>query len=320
MQTPQPIRISKVHGLGRAQFHALATGVTVLTSAPNRIAAATLEVRSELAAIDATCSRLRPDSELESVNRDSGRPVQVSALLWEAIAVAMRAARLTSGDVDPTVGAPLRALGYERDFAVVDRDNPAPTVKMAPAFGWQTVELDEASRTVSMPAGVRLDLGATAMALASDRAARRAAAVAGCGVLVRLGGDISTSGEAPGRGWNVRIADRHGAHPSSAGPVVRIDFGGLATTSTSMRRCSRGGTEADHIVDPISGAPADAVWRTVSVAASSCVDANIASTASIVRGERAVPWLNSLAYPARLVRPDGRTVVTAGWPVEKVAA
>ena len=320
MQTPDPIRISRVHGLGRAEFHALGTGATVLTSVPRRIAAATLEVRAELAAIDQACSRFRPDSELEALNENSGRPVQVSALLAEAIDVALRAARLTEGDVDPTIGAGLRLIGYDRDFSVINRDDPVPVLKMAPAGGWHTVSLDTTSRTVSMPAGVRLDLGATAKALAADRAAARAAAVAGCGVLVSLGGDIATCGEPPERGWNVRIADWHGAHPSSPGPIVRIDSGGLATSSTTVRQWRRGGQELHHIVDPASGAPAEVIWRTVTVAASSCVDANTASTAAIVRGERAVPWLESLGLAARLVRPNGDVVVTSAWPIEKAAA
>jgi thiamine biosynthesis lipoprotein len=67
-------------------------------------------------------------------------------------------------------------------------------------------------------------------------------------------------------------------------------------------------------VDPASGRPADGCWRTVSVAAASCLDANIASTAAIVRGERGVGWLESLGLPSRLVRRDGAVRHVAGWP------
>jgi thiamine biosynthesis lipoprotein len=69
-----------------------------------------------------------------------------------------------------------------------------------------------------------------------------------------------------------------------------------------------------HIIDPATGEPAPVYWRTVSVAAGSCVDANTASTAAIIRGEAAVDWLNDAGLPARLVRPDGAVVTTAGWP------
>jgi thiamine biosynthesis lipoprotein len=75
-----------------------------------------------------------------------------------------------------------------------------------------------------------------------------------------------------------------------------------------------------HIVDPATGRPAQVVWRTATVAAATCVDANTASTAAIIRGERSPAWLSSLGLPARLVRPDGSTMLLNGWPQEAMAA
>ena len=108
---------------------------------------------------------------------------------------------------------------------------------------------------------------------------------------------------------------------SPEGPhcTVSISAGALATSSTSARRWVRGGIPMHHIVDPRVGLPVESPWRTVSVAAMNCVDANTASTAAIVRGEPALAWLNNLGLPARLVRTDGRVETVAGWPsVESV--
>jgi thiamine biosynthesis lipoprotein len=58
----------------------------------------------------------------------------------------------------------------------------------------------------------------------------------------------------------------------------------------------------------------------VSVAAATCVDANVAATAAIVRGEPAALWLQRMGLPARLVRTDGTIVRTGGWPLEADAA
>jgi len=69
-----------------------------------------------------------------------------------------------------------------------------------------------------------------------------------------------------------------------------------------------------HLLDPATGRPAALIWRTVSVAAASCLDANIASTAAIVRGEHALEWLESLGLPSRLVSADGSVRHLAGWP------
>ncbi len=312
------IRVTRPAGLGRADFRALGTGVSVLTVDPGRVARAALEVRHELAAVDAACSRFRPDSELEVANRAQGHQVALGPLLAEAIDVALRAARFTDGDVDPTVGSAVMALGYDRDFNELEADGPVVTLARVP--GWKALRFNRRWGTLQMPAGVRLDLGATAKALAADRAAARAGAATGTGVLVSVGGDIATANEAPAGGWNIRVADWHGATPGGPGPVIRIDSGALATSSTTVRRWSRQGRELHHIVDPATARPAEVVWRTVSVAAATCVDANIASTASIIRGERAVAWLGSLGLTARLVRGDGTTVRVGGWPAERQAA
>jgi thiamine biosynthesis lipoprotein len=53
---------------------------------------------------------------------------------------------------------------------------------------------------------------------------------------------------------------------------------------------------------------------TVSVAASACVDANIASTAAIVMGRAAPGWLAECGLPARLVAEDGTVTSVTGWP------
>jgi thiamine biosynthesis lipoprotein len=249
--------------------------------------------------------------------------VRISPLLAGALAVALRAARLTDGDVDPTVGGALSAAGYDRDFALVRRDGPPVKLTIRSVPGWREIELDEAAGLVSLPAGVCLDLGATAKAWAADRAAARIAADVGCGVLVNLGGDIAVAGPAPRGGWRIRVQDVTGRPedpPAGPAAVIAIHSGGLATSSTAARRWRRGGDVLHHILDPRSGLPAAPVWRTVSVAAATCADANAASTAAIIRGEAALAWLTGLGLPARLVAESGAVVTLGGWPPEQPSA
>jgi thiamine biosynthesis lipoprotein len=170
--------------------------------------------------------------------------------------------------------------------------------------------------TVRVPNGVRLDLGATAKALAADRAAAAAADASGCGVLVSLGGDIAIAGPAPPDGWRIRVTDDHRAGADAPGQWIALRSGGLATSSITVRRWRTSAGETHHLVDPSTASPADGAWRTVSVTAATCLDANIASTASIIRGERALPWLRSLSLPSRLVTVDGTVVHVGGWPEE----
>jgi len=304
---------------GKHTRDALGTFATVMVtdSAALDIARALLD--GELAAIDAACSRFRPDSELTQVCAASGRPVPVSPLLAEALSVALTAAKITGGDVDPTCGRALVSLGYDRDFTLVRPDTSAPRQPPIRSWGgWRGVKLSAAGRQVTVPEGVLLDLGATAKALAADRAVAAIAATAGCGALVNLGGDISVAGPPPEGGWLVGVADGATFDTTTASvessQVIVVRDGGLATSSVLGRSWRRGRTQLHHIIDPRTGLPARPYWRTVSVAARSCVDANTATTAAIVRGERAVNWLDRLGLPARLVRQDGAVVTVAGWP------
>jgi thiamine biosynthesis lipoprotein len=258
---------------------------------------------------DAACSPFREDSELAALNHAGGRAMQVGPVLFDAVRAALRAAILTDGRVDPTVGSALVALGYYDD---VER----PAVAFAAVPGWRGVTVDERVRTVRLAPGVALDLGATAKALAADRAAAAASASAGCGVLVSLAGDIAVAGEPPADGWRVRVTDDHRAPVQAPGQTVSISDGGLATSSCTVRRWRAAGDTVHHLLDPATGAPVDAVWRTVSVTAASCVDANIASTAAIVSGRSAVQWLSSLGLAARLVGADGDVVHIGGWPAQ----
>ena len=272
-------------------------------------------VRRTVAEFDDACSRFREHSELSALNASSGNSVQVGPVLLEAVEAALRAARLTGGAVDPTVGRAMLAIGYDRDFAELE-GRIAESRAAGSVPGWRSVTVDHASSTIRVAPGVMIDLGATAKALAADRAAARACDAAGCGVLVSFGGDLAIAGPAPAEGWRVRVTDDHRAGVEAPGQWITLRSGGLATSSTFVRRWRTGSGVAHHLVDPTTGRSADSAWRTVSVAAASCLDANIASTAAIVRGAPAQAWLESLGLPARLVHVDATVRHVAGWPAD----
>jgi len=259
--------------------------------------------------VEVACSRFRSDSEVVALTAAGGHPRVVSALLADLVRAALGAAERTNGDVDPTLGAALIGWGYDRDFADIDPAHPSvPAVFTRPAR-WSMIFVRD--QTVTVPEGVHLDLGATAKAYAADHCAQLVAANTGCGVLVSLGGDIATAGDAPSGGWQVQVQDL----PGELGTQVALPAGGaLATSSTQRRRWMHAGRPVHHILDPRSGQPADPVWRTVSIAAGCCLDANTVSTACVVRGHAALGWLEQLGLPARLVDRDGGVRILGAWP------
>ncbi|HWX09085.1 MAG TPA: FAD:protein FMN transferase [Gaiellaceae bacterium] len=293
-------------------FPALGTTATLSVVDPERVTEARAALEHELSLVDAACSRFRGDSELARVNAASGRRVAIGAYLAEALHAALRAAAMTSGLVDPTVGRSLRLAGYDATFQLVRaRDGATFRPQFERAAGWGSIELDDAQRTVRLPPGVELDLGATAKAFAADRAACAAADAAGCGVLVSLGGDIAVAGDGPAGGWPIGVGDDHAAGSDCC---IAVETGGVATSSITVRRWRAGDAELHHVIDPRTGRSADTRWRTVTVAAASCLDANIAATAALLLDDAAPGWLAARALPARLVARDGTVERSTGWP------
>jgi FAD:protein FMN transferase len=311
-----PAEAMQISTLAAVDDRALGTNLRVVVTREAALAGAKSAVDETLRDIDLACSRFRDDSELTMLNRRAGQETRVSELLARALAVGLRAARLTDGDVDPTVGRALRLVGYDVDFAAIAPDGEALMLTVAPVPGWRTIRLTEVTRSVSFPAGVEIDLGATAKALAADLSAAaglRAMDGEG-GILVSLGGDIALAGEPPPGGWQVQVSTDSNAAIDDSEESVTLRGGGVASSSTQVRRWRRGGVEVHHIIDPRTGCPADTVWWLATVVADTCVDANIASTAAIIRGERAIPWLEAQGLPSRLVGAGGRVVRVGGWP------
>ncbi|WP_244208361.1 FAD:protein FMN transferase [Arthrobacter oryzae] len=298
------------------------------------LAAARGIVNGVLADVDFACSRFTDDSELARLQPRLAAGALVSPTLRDLVERALDAARWTDGDVDPTLGADLAALGYDRDIVSVRvlQDHSRPPVSPPSARqerrvpGWSRISID--GRTLTVPEDIRLDLGATAKAVAADRAAAQVHAQLGCGVLVALGGDLATAGPGPatpvaaGAGaaghvaagpWQILVQDL----PTDPSQRVALDPGfAMATSSTQKRRWKQAGADVHHILDPRFGRPAETVWRTVTVAAPTCLEANAFSTAGIVRGFAAVDWFRAKGVTARLVDQRGRIVRTGGWPAE----
>lgn len=264
------------------------------------LSAALAHIGSLLQRVDDAASSFRADSELSRLQRAGGG--RTSPLLAALLRAALDAAELSGGDVVPTLGRELASLG----FAPVGPAPAAATPRQRPAESWRSIVLDHCELTV--PAGVVLDLGATAKAAAADLAAREVHERFGTSVLVSLGGDIATAGDAA---WEVLVQD---LPEDPAAQVSLVGGWAMATSSTQKRFRGTGAARVHHILDPRTALPAPAAWRSATVAAPDCLTANTASTSAIVRGEAAVARLRELGHPARLVRADGGVIELGGWP------
>ncbi len=294
------------------------TTARVVVREPAALEVARRAVESELAGMQAAASRFDPTSEVCRLALAAGAPTRISALLACTIRAALRVAELTDGAVDPTLGRALIEAGYDEDISVVT-ERPrrlwaGSRVSEVRRTTWRDVRL--VGDVVQVPEGVLLDLGATGKALAVDRAARRASIAADGPVLVSVGGDlraVATEGAAP---WLIEIAEA----PDGAGQAwVHVVDGGVATSSTTSRRWRQGWRWSHHVLDPATGRSATEHWRTATVAGQTCVDANAASTAVLVKGADGAAWLAEQQLPARLVHRGGDVRLIGGWPTQEAA-
>lgn len=270
-------------------------------------------LRREVERMDRAASRFREDSEISRINQQDGRWVTVSAYLGEVLEAALEAAELTDGLVNPCMGAAVDAAGYRiwRDGAsAVSRSDVSPESDLLTA--WEEVEVrSEGSQVkVRIPAGMVLDVGAVAKGWLADRLAMLAAERFACGALANMGGDVRVvTGE---RGWDVAVDPQV---PGVAPQALELWDAGLATSSTGRRRWTTSdGTVAHHIIDPRTGSPAVAAWTTCAVLAATTAEANAASTAGLILGERGPEWIQDQGLDAWFVGEDGSQMRTGRWP------
>ena len=302
---PEPIQV---------RWQSLGTYVQLSVSDRDVVAAAEQRARALLAAVDRTCSRFRAESELNRVNAGAGTWVRVDPLLVAATIAAVEAAEHTDGIVHPLLGRVMIGLGYDRTFTELQPGRAAGARITPPPLGaWRSLEWE--AEAIRIPAGTALDLGATAKAWAGDLISRTIAEQERTNVALSLGGDVAiATGDRSPTWWPIMISE-HPEGESSA--EVALSGGGLATSSTRVRRWTIAGTTHHHLVDPRTGDSARTCWRTVSATGPSATAANIATTAAVILGEDAVGWLTQRGVAARLVSTDGTVTSTPGWPEKK---
>jgi len=290
-------------------FTALGTYVFVATRDPGELAAARRLTEAVLADIDRTCSRFRDDSDLVRANESAGRWIAVDPLLVAAVTVAVDAARATEGLVHPLLGRHLVSVGYDRDFALLADTGPVLPTPPPSKGSWERVGLTVDA--IRVPAGTALDLGATGKAFAADLVAATLTGELASSAIVSVGGDLAVAGP-DGDAWPVSVTER----PGAPGVLVSLERGGVATSSTGVRRWTRAGASYHHLLDPRTGLPVPETWSPVTCLGGTAVAANTASTAAVVLGPDAPGWLERRDVAARLVGLDGTVVRTGAWPAD----
>lgn len=277
-------------------FRAMGTTVSVIgPSADPSFVRASHAVEERFAREEQRFSRFRADSELSRVNTSSGC-TEVSRGFAAVVDLALEAARRTDGRFDPTVHDALVAVGYDRDFDDLLAGARGALRPATPCGRWAEVEVDD--RTMTLPAGVHLDLGGIAKGWTADRAAQDALDAGLPWVVVNAGGDLRVAGVAP----PIEVAIEDPQEGDAEIVRLRLARGGLATSSIARRAWAPG---VHHVIDPATGRPAVTELLQATVWAEDAATAEIRATDALLVGRSAAN-----RYPAVLVAHDGDVLIS----------
>jgi thiamine biosynthesis lipoprotein len=253
------------------------------------VARAALEVaRAEALRIERKFSRYRTDNVVHAINHAGGCPVEVDEELAGLIDYAATCHEISDGRFDVTSGVLRRVWTFDgREHA----PDPAALAAALALVGWSRVTWR--ARTITLPAGMEIDLGGLGKEYAVDRAAAQVAAVTPSAALVNFGGDLFASGPRRGdRPWLVGVEDP--AAPGTGQKLrLALERGALATSGDARRFVLVGGRRLGHILDPRTGWPVKGAPRSVTVMAATCIEAGTLATLAILRGAEAGRFLEA---------------------------
>jgi FAD:protein FMN transferase len=265
--------------------------------------------------VEAELSRFRRTSALSRLNQRAGcGPQAVPPLLWTVLEASLEAANDSGGIYDPTLCRTIERLGYDRSFECIERTGAEYEDSPRPAFGaWQRVRLNDAARSVSLPANLALDLGGIAKGWTVDHVALALAPLGP--VLVDAGGDLRVVGTVNDEAWPVAVQDPF--EPERDRALVRLRRGALATSSCGGRCWQRGNRTLHHVIDPRTATSATSDLHTVTVYAPNTITADVAAKVVLVLGiESGTAYLVTNDLSALLTSTDGRETVVGDFPCE----
>jgi FAD:protein FMN transferase len=253
-------------------------------------------------------SRFRPDSELTRLNQTFDQPVEVSAVLWDVFQTAKWAHQFTSGLVTPTVFDAIIDAGYDRPFDDLPRYQSASLVStLTQIQPLSMIVADEGTQTICLPRGVHLDFGGVAKGWAAHEAVEQLKEHGPC--LLNAGGDIAVSGpQSNGEPWPVGVSN-----PFETGTdleVLHLKRCGIASSGKDRRNWSRNGLMHHHIINPMTGQPAETDLLRVTVVAPTVMEAEAAAKAAFILGrEKGMAWIEADSALAGLFILDNGEVL-----------
>jgi thiamine biosynthesis lipoprotein len=256
--------------------------------------------------VEEVCSRFDSASELSRLTQHVGQPIQVSELLYEAVAFAVAVAHNSGGAFDPTVGIDMEKRGFDREHR--SHRTVRTAVDGASSASYRDVLLDGSRRTITLRRRLMLDLGAVAKGLAIDMAARELTLFND--FVIDAGGDLFVAGRRPdGSPWRVGVR-----HPRHDGMLIDAVSGSNVAVCTSgdYERCM--GNNLHHIIDARTGTTATQLASATVVAPNAMLADALATAAFVLGPHEGLRLLERQNVEGLLITPALERHATRGFP------
>lgn len=226
---------------------------------------------AEIERIEALISSWRPNSQTSLINAQAGKgPVKVDFELFELIQRSIKISELTNGAFDISFSS-LTPI-WHFDGTMTELPDSATVAESVSLINYKDIVLDEAASTVFLKRqGMRIGFGAMGKGYAANRAATVMQLMGVKAGVVNAGGDIYCWGaQADGTAWPILIA-----HPDKRdGIAAKLNITDMAvvTSGNYEKFIEVGGKRFSHIIDPLTGWPAQGL-KSVTII---CADAELA--------------------------------------------
>ena len=268
------------------------------------------EVWAACARYENLLSKTIEGSDVSRINAAGGQTVTVDPETWEILRRAKEISALTEGAFSITI-APVTALWTFTGMTTNTVPNDETRLAALPLVDDQKIELGD-GYTVTLPAGMQIDLGGIAKGYIADKVSDIIREKATAGIL-SLGGNVYSVGQKPdGSKFSVGITD-----PADSGQYKAVIYTGdctVVTSGTYERGFNFGGVRYHHILDPKTGWPAQSDLVSATFVMESSMTADALATACIVVGsEKALALAKEQGLDAMFIQADGTALFTDGF-------
>ena len=246
-------------------------------------------------------------SDVWRINHAEGQPVEVDPVTAEVIRTALAISEISEGAFDITIAPASPLWDFKAETpALPDAEALA---EAASRVNWRALQLE--GNTVTLPAGMMIDLGGIAKGYIGDAVRAYLENRGITSAVLAFGGNIVTIGTKPdGKLWKIGVQDIDG--PAMESMLVLQMGGGSAVTSGNYERgFELDGVRYHHILEPATGWPVQNSLASVTILGDSSAMGDGLSTAAFVLGEeKGLALIESMKDTEAIFILKDRTVIT----------